>query len=311
MNGGAFVTATSSGNPRKRFVVTGCTAVETSEDGLIITFMRIVSWNIAHRDSAWQAVLAMNADVALLQEATKPPPELVESFRVDDEPWETGGDGHRPWRTAVVKLSKDARVDWLPSRPLETATSNDMRVSRRGTLAVASIAYQAIEPFYVVSMYGVWERPLHSTESGWIYADASVHRLISDQSAIIGSQNGHRIIAAGDLNILNGYGEFGSPFWSERYASVFQRMQVLGLLFVGPQAPDGVQADPWPEELPKGSGNVPTYHTTRQTPATATRQLDFVFASQSLVNKVHARALNKPEDWGPSDHCQIAIEVHA
>jgi hypothetical protein len=41
---------------------------------------------------------------------------------------------------------------------------------------------------------------------------------------------------------------------------------------VGPQAPDGGrQADPWPEELPAGSRNVPTYHRSRKTPATATR----------------------------------------
>jgi hypothetical protein len=42
--------------------------------------------------------------------------------------------------------------------------------------------------------------------SSWIHADASVHRLISDLSVLIGRQRGHKIIVAGDLNVLYGYG---------------------------------------------------------------------------------------------------------
>ncbi len=93
------------------------------------------------------------------------------------------------------------------------------------------------------------------------------------------SQHGHRIVAAGDLNILHGYGEHGSAHWASRYATVFDRMEALGLAFVGPQHPHGRQAEPWPDELPRESLNVPTFHSTKQTPASATRQLDFVFAS--------------------------------
>ena len=59
-------------------------------------------------------------------------------------------------------------------------------------------------------MYGAWEKVHESTSSRWIYADASVHRLISDLSVLIGSQTKHRILVAGDLNILDGYGEAGS-----------------------------------------------------------------------------------------------------
>jgi exonuclease III len=54
---------------------------------------------------------------------------------------------------------------------------------------------------------------------------------------------------------------------------------------------------------------VPTFHHNRQTPATATRQLDFVFASQSLADSVSVRALNEPDEWGPSDHCRVVIDV--
>ncbi len=67
--------------------------------------------------------------------------------------------------------------------------------------------------------------------------------------------------------------------------------------------------DPWPDELPKDSTNVPTFHHSGQTPQTATRQLDFVFASESMSEQVTATALNAPEQWGGSDHCQIQINV--
>lgn len=75
-------------------------------------------------------------------------------------------------------------------------------------------------------------------------------------------------------------------------------MEALGLSFVGPQAPNGRQADPWPDELPRISKNVPTYHTNRQTPLTCTRQLDFVFASLPLAERVRVKALNQPDEWG-------------
>ncbi len=86
-------------------------------------------------------------------------------------------------------------------------------------------------------------------------------------------------------------------------------MSALGLEFVGPQAPAGRLAAPWPDELPGTSKNVPTYHTNRQTPITATRQLDFVFASNSLAERVRVTALNEPDRWGPSDHCLVEIEI--
>ena len=125
----------------------------------------------------------------------------------------------------------------------------------------------------------------------------------------IGQQERHRILIAGDLNILHGYGEHGSAYWAQRYATFFDRMVALGLTFVGPQAPAGRQSVPWPDELPRDSRNVPTYHTNRQTPATATRQLDFVFASPGLAESARVVALNEPDTWGPSDHCRVRIEI--
>ncbi len=100
-----------------------------------------------------------------------------------------------------------------------------------------------------------------------------------------------------------------TPYWRRRYDTVFDRATTLGLRFVGPQAPQGRQAEPWPVELPPDSRNVPTHHHNRQTPDTATRQLDYVFASESIADRVRVSALNRPEEWGGSDHCRVLVEV--
>ena len=128
-------------------------------------------------------------------------------------------------------------------------------------------------------------------------------------STFIAAKHGHRIIAAGDLNILRGYGEGGNEYWSARYETVFDRMEILGLPCVGPEYLNGRQAHPWPDELPQDSRNVPTYRSNQKKPETATRQLDYVFTSPELANLLTVRALNGLDEWGPSDHCRIAIEL--
>jgi hypothetical protein len=242
--------------------------------------VKIVSWNIARREEAWRFLLDTDCDIALLQEANEPPADVVRRLDVDPSPWRTAGAGlNRAWRSVVVKLSNRVGVQWLDPKAVGDAHPGELAVSRGGTLAAAILTPSTGKPFIVASMYAPWEKPHSTTGSGWIYADGSAHRVISDLSALIGRQAEHRILAAGDLNILKGYGENGSGYWASRYATVFSRMSALGLSFIGPQAPAGRRADPWPDELPRSSDNVPTYHTSHQTPATATRQLDFVFAS--------------------------------
>ena len=84
---------------------------------------------------------------------------------------------------------------------------------------------------------------------------------------------------------------------------------MLGFERMGPKYPAGRRAHPWPPHLPPDSLNVPTYHTTRQSPATAQTQMDHVFASRGFHTSVTVRALNSVEEWGASDHCRLLIEV--
>ena len=272
---------------------------------------KIVSWNIAGRTEPWKQLLEMDVDIALLQEAAQPPSEVQHLIECSPGPWLTPGvDALRRFRATIVRLSDRVKVEWIEAKGLLDAEWNGLGVSRPGTLVAAKVTPSRGAPFLVCSLYGMWEGPHETTRSQLIMADASVHRLVSDLSVFIGRQEGHRIIASGDLNILYGHGEEGSPYWAARYKTVFDRMEAIGLSFVGPQSPKGRQADPWPKELPGDSKNVPTFHSNRGGPELAYRQLDYTFASRELAPSVTVRALNGVDEWGPSDHCRVLIEVN-
>ena len=136
------------------------------------------------------------------------------------------------------------------------------------------------------------------------YADGSAHRILSDLSALALDRR-LRLIVAADWNILRGYGEHGDDYWLARYDTVFSRAEALNLRFAGPEYPNGRRADPWPQELPRDSLCVPTFHHNLRSLSTATRQLDFVFASASLAQSVAGRTLHSnrdrppPSDWRP------------
>ena len=283
--------------------------------------VKIVSWNMNQKGDSvsWEWLLSTGADVALLQEA-RPPAVNVEAVEADPggqmlspsdtDQWRIDGYREPSGRATVVRLSDRVSLKWHAWHSFATTDAGQFRVSRPGTIAAAEVSPSletAFEPFVVVSMYAVWENYHGSTNGKTCFADASAHRLISDLSVFLYPSSRHRVIAAGDLNILHGYGESGSEYWAARYGSVFSRMKALGLSFVGPQYPNGRKAHPSSakDELPKESQNVPTYLKG----GCAKRQLDFVFASRSMADSVRACALNEPDQWGPSDHCRIEINV--
>jgi len=177
--------------------------------------LKLIVWNVARRNAAWQQLLLdSDADIALLQEACEPPSDVLGKVSFDPVPWRTEGAGlRRGWRTVVAKLSDRVGVEWLEPKALADASRGELAVCRPGTLAAAILTPATGEPIVVASMYAPWEKPSTKTGSRWIYADASAHRVISDLSVLIGQETGHRILAAGDLNILYGYGENGNAYW--------------------------------------------------------------------------------------------------
>ncbi len=302
----------------------------------------VVSWNIDTRYKPWRQLIQMNADVALVQEARPPPDDVVRQRDAALPPTENAGpleigpqeswDSHS-WNSdwwhgrwsalydrwpMVVRLSDRVDIDWFRQvGPVWQPAEDEVAVSGIGTIAAARVTPRdgSIEPFIAVSMYGRWIGPHPSVKTSWNigYADASVHRIISDLSAFIGHENPrtHRILAAGDLNIAHGYGDGGSPpYWEARYRSVFERMAAIGLEFMGPQMPNGRQAETLATGEPADSRNVVTHHLRDKNPETASNnQLDYVFASRGFHESVKVRALNGVEEWGASDHCRLLIEI--
>ena len=271
----------------------------------------LVSWNIAMRLQGVEELLAMDADVALLQEVG---PGVLDRLRnaggnvavSPQDPWEPWPRDHFDRWPMVVQLSDRVEVEWfrqvLPSTPSEG--DDEIAVSNVGIIAARVIPRTGGEPFIVVSMYARWFRPHPLTgKTHNIHSDRTAHLIMSDLAAFIWDTDlsGHRILAAGDLN--NIYGAIrGNPLvWYERDRGVFERMDALGLEFMGPQHPNGRRAESTLQGLPEDTRNVPTFHTGNQ--------LDYVFASRWFHHGVRARALNGVEEWGASDHCRILIEV--
>lgn len=277
----------------------------------------VVSWNIRNSRAPWDELLAMDADVALLQEVGSVPDDLSRSVDVG------GGRLSDPWNPTdydrwpvVAKLSDRVKVEWFRRiLPYRKRAKDEMAVSGVGTIAAARVIPVDCEPFIAVSMYARWVRPHVSTNSPWKAGspDASTHRIISDISQFIGHSNPrrHRILAAGDLNTFFGATYKNKLCNADRARVVFDRMAAWGLEFMGPQAPDGGrQAIPTPQGLPEDTRNVPTYYTPQAgSPEKAQNQLDYVFASRGFHKSITTRALNDPEEWGSSDHCRILIEI--
>lgn len=283
-----------------------------------VTMTKVVCWNIRMSKAPWYELLQMDADVALIQEAGKIPSDLASSIDTGSET--TSGDHWNDldnfdrW-PLVVKLSDRVRIEWFKRiLPLYRSTACDeMVVSDMGTIAAARVIPQNSDPFIAVSMYARWIRPHPSAKSSWKVgnSDVSAHRIISDLSQFIGHHvpSKHRILAAGDLNTIYECTDT-SLVIPERERTIFDRMDALGIEFIGPRYPNGRKAEPTPYGLPQDTLNVPTYYTTHaKSPENAQHQLDYVFASRGFHKSVCARALNEPKDWGSSDHCRIEIEV--
>ncbi len=282
----------------------------------------VVSWNIAKRSKPWRQLLQMDADIALLQEASPPPDDVAPLVDIgpqeswDSHSWNAKEAGYLFDRwPMVVRLSDRVDIEWFRQvGPISEPTKNQIAVSGIGTIAAACVTPRdgAIKPFIAVSMYARWIKwhPRVKALGAVGQPDVSAHRIISDLSAFIGLE--HRILAAGDLNILHGFGDGGNLHWEARYRSVFKRMETIGLEFIGPQAPNGRQAEKRPKGEPKDARNVVTHIPggKKNLEKANNIQLDYVFASGGFHKGISARALNNSvEEWGASDHCRLLIKI--
>ena len=272
----------------------------------------VVCWNINRSRETWNELFAMGADLALLQEVGKVPAALPPGCEIGgNSHWTSGRSARWP---AIVKLSDRVDVEWFDPVPVACVNQKwnlgaaEIPVSDARTIAIARVTPRGGEPFIAVSMYARWlgYHPWTRGTSRHI-SDNSMHRIISDFSIFIrhAKPRNHRILLAGDMNAF--YGEKfekgdGKPY---REVSAFERLDRLGMQFLGPQFPDGRQSERVDDSLGPDTRNVATYRTTRG----KENQLDYVFASRGFHESIRTRALNEADEWGASDHCRILIEV--
>ena len=151
--------------------------------------IKVVCWNMNYRRAAWRTLSQIGADVALLQEPCRVPPDVAD--RVEIEPpdhWKFWDSCHseagRPHRRArIAKLSDRVTLDWFTPVPLLDPVSEDqIAISDVHTIAAARVTPLASDskPFIVVSMYAHWAAP-HPVvgNKNAIMPDASAHRIIS------------------------------------------------------------------------------------------------------------------------------------
>ena len=270
--------------------------------------MKIVCWNMAHSRKSWDALVRMpDVDVALLQEASRLPHDLCQTIDVDDRLW----DDHRLWPgrhdaalgypSVVAQLSSKVNVRFIATGPMGDAFSRAFYTSEWGTLGAAIVSpIDEDESLIVVSMAPYSNAFTHESGSPSRREPiGSLHRLISDLSRLVGRQS--RVIAAGDWAIHPGWSTYPTPTWNDREAlhfqTAFDRMRALGFRKVIPKGRYG------------NRGNVVTFQSMVETPAQAWAQADYVFATENIADRVSACALNSPDDWGPSDHCRIVIDL--
>ena len=275
--------------------------------------IRVVSWNIFKKWPPWHVLAEMarqgEADVALLQEAGSPPLDLAHPVQFGtDEFWRDGPYEGRPiydrW-SLVLQLSDRVEVEWFRAvPPISELGEHDIAVSGIGTIAAARVRSRgrpAEGAFIAVSMYARYIKPHPSTGTLWRVGapDVSAHRILSDISAFIGHEDPsrHRILAAGDLNMI--YGATGRTLaLPERERAFWDRVAALGLEFLGPQAPDGWRPEAPQIDVPPDTKNVPTWVRNGRSPEEANRQFDYAIASRGFHERVTVRALNRARTTG-------------
>lgn len=164
----------------------------------------------------------------------------------------------------------------------------------------------------MVSLYGIWDRV---GERGDLYADASLHRAISDLAVLFQDPARSNLVVAGDLNVWHDYGRSTSlrgwsAAWAQRFDGVFARMAAHGLELIGPFAEEG---EPPLERCPcerQACWHVNTY-LYRKDPANVPDQNDFMFASASMRARLtRCYAIMDPDVWDYSDHRPIVATFH-
>ncbi len=273
--------------------------------------MRIVSWNmnrlarsLADHKAAWAFLHEhLQIDLALVQEAS-PSEEVGTSVYhpIDRKRYN--------WGSAVVALSSSVVLSERERLPLATCyleppKARQLPDSHPGACAVADVLGASGEVlFTVVSLYGQWEVMAGGTEE----STARLHRMLSDLTTLFLGRKRRPVVLAGDLNISTQWLEPARV--RQSVAAAFSRIAAFGLVDCVARTRGG---RPQLAGCPCGDGDmcshVQTFRNKTGSDA-ATTQLDYVFASESMIDAVvRCDVVQTDAAWGLSDHCPIVLEI--
>jgi endonuclease/exonuclease/phosphatase family metal-dependent hydrolase len=257
--------------------------------------LKVVSWNIAHRPRAWTEVVAVDADIVLLQESNPNGAPSSDEVRIIAPPtanWKISR--NNAYAASIVVLNPAIEYSVAPF-DFESNWRRRIDASDPGQFSIVRINAGQLDVF-LVSLYGVW---------GNGFADGSVHRAISDLTGLLESK--YEVLVAGDLNTFRDHTLTGHRTALLRHQSVFSRLALFGLECVGPFGSEPLVACPCHDEV--RCRHLRTYRHQGKT-ASKPLQLDFAFATKGLRSRVvRCEVLDEERYWAVSDHAPIVIEL--
>lgn len=272
--------------------------------------MKLISWNMNRRAENW-AVLAElmrenGAVAAMLQEAVAPPLKIPDRLRVFpdpslcDEPWRmpvpTGTT--RNFASAVAVLGEAPVEPWIPAA-IGIAAYGAPAISHPGQWVAIGLG-EPEKRVWVVSLYGLWETMPDTKD---IYAQATLHRALSDLAPLLQARATKRVVVAGDLNVWRGY---GGKNWEPGYRSVFERLEAYRVALIGPRRAVDTPLEGCPCGAGAGCSHVRTYRHQHRADGTP-YQNDYAFVRG--VDQATCVALDEERHWQHSDHCPLLIDL--
>ena len=272
--------------------------------------MKLISWNMNQRAKNWDVLTRWmqehDAVAAMVQEAVAPPPAMADPLRVFGDP----SLRTNPWRMPVPVATKRDFASAVAVRtdvPVEPWYPESIGESAYGTPVISHpgqwVAIGVGEPrkrVWVVSLYGLWDT---MPETRDIFAQATLHRALSDLAFLFQARTTRRVVVAGDLNIWRGYGH---KSWEPGYRTVFDRIAAYGFTFVGPLRAAGRPLKDCPCRGGADCLHVRTYRHLHRESGTP-YQNDFAFVRGVHVSR--CVALDEELYWKDSDHCPLLIEI--
>jgi hypothetical protein len=260
-------------------------------DTLRSTFT-VVVWNMQHKESAWEALARLQADVALLNEA-RVPDAGIDVNVIGGHHTEGRDDYERPWAAAVVSPHALHEIDdaqaFRYGRPLKVQFIN----SRPGSWVATQVDVPGLGGVTAVSLYGLMDEK----------SDASVHRSLSELAPLLEDPRyREHVVLGGDLNTWTGWAAGSRHLAVDRV--VLDRIRVVGLVDCLEQTRDPGRLEGCPCSLGEDCMHTRTRLDPRR--PDVPYQMDYLFASPAMAKRLAECAAPTDDPWpAPSDHYPI------